>query len=250
MSLTQNPSGSYKVFVRLTKRFVDRVSQVSHEFRGLRAFSASAGIRTAIMATVTTETAARKPVAFAWLLIASGVVGLTAAFALTYEKIHLLLHPGSTPSCNFSIVVQCGKNLNSWQGSLLGFPNALLGMIGWPVVIATGVGLLAGAVYAAWYWRAFHIVATLGMLFTFWLYFESVFDLGTLCPWCMVTWVATITLAVVTKGWVLKNGIWGERPFFIRAGGWLLQWSPSVILGILLSEAIVAQLRLDWIHYL
>jgi uncharacterized membrane protein len=202
------------------------------------------------MTNVSTQTAPRNPVGFAVSLIVSGIVGLIAAFALTYEKFQVLLHPGTTPACNFSIVVQCGKNLASWQGSLLGFPNPLLGMIAWPVVIATGVGILAGATYARWYWRAFHITAIAGFVFVIWLYAESVFDLGTLCPWCMVTWIATISLTVITKGWALKHGVWGDREWLKNAGARILQWSPSIILGILIIEAVIAQLRLNWINYL
>lgn len=202
------------------------------------------------MTSVTIENTVRRPVGFALALIMSGLIGLTAAFALTYEKFELLLHPGTTPGCNFSIVVQCGKNLDSWQGSLFGFPNALIGLVGWPVVIAVGVGLLAGATYAAWFWRAFHITALAGFIFVIWLFTESVFELGTLCPWCMVTWVATITLTVVSKGWTLKHGIWGNKAFLTRSGTKILQWSPSIVLGILVIEAIIAQVRLDWIHYL
>jgi uncharacterized membrane protein len=146
--------------------------------------------------------------------------------------------------------VQCGKNLSSWQGSLLGFPNPLIGMMAWPVVAATGVGMLAGARFANWYWRAFDIVATLGFLFTVWLYVESVFVLGTLCPWCMVTWIATITLTVVAKGYTIKNGVWGTRPWILATGAKILSWSPTIIFGILLIEAVIAQVRLDWINNL
>lgn len=202
------------------------------------------------MTLVTIETTPRKPVGFAIALIVSGLVGLTAAFALTVEKFHLLMHPGTTPGCDFSLVVQCGKNLNSWQGAILGFPNPILGLIAWPVVIATGVAILAGATYAVWYWRAFHITAMAGFVFVIWLFAESVFELGTLCPWCMVTWVATITLTVVVKGWALKHGVWGNRPFLTNAGARILQWSPSIILAIIIIEAVIAQVRLDWINYL
>lgn len=198
----------------------------------------------------TAEISARKPVAVSILFIVVAALGLLAAFALTLEKINALTNPGSAASCDFSVVVQCGKNLSSWQGSLLGFPNPLIGMMAWPVVAATGVGMLAGARFANWYWRAFDIVATLGFLFTVWLFAESVFVLGTLCPWCMVTWIATITLTVVAKGYTMKNGAWGTRPWILATGAKVLSWSPTIIIGILLIEALIAQLRLDWINNL
>lgn len=203
-----------------------------------------------IMANVTTITTERKPVGLAILLIVAATVGLIAAFALSYEKFFHLMHPDTHPSCDFSIVVQCGKNLNSWQGSLFGFPNPFLGLMGWPVVIAIGVAMLAGATFARWFWRAFGIVAMLAFVFVIWLYAESVFDLGTLCPWCMVTWIATITLTIVFKGWSLKNGVWGEAAWLKATGARVVSWSPTIILTILVIEALIAQLRLDWIHYL
>ena len=207
---------------------------------------------TAIIVRVsdTSEVSARKPIAVSVLFILVAALGLLAAFALTLEKIHALTNPGEAASCDFSVIVQCGKNLASWQGSLLGFPNPLLGLMGWPVVAATGVGVLAGARFANWYWRAFDIVASIGFLFTVWLFTESVFVLGTLCPWCMVTWIATITLTIVVKGYTIKNGVWGTRPWILAVGAKTLSWSPTIIIGILLIEALIAQVRLDWIHNL
>ncbi|MEG0363578.1 MAG: vitamin K epoxide reductase family protein, partial [Aurantimicrobium sp.] len=65
-----------------------------------------------------TSTDSKRPVGYPVFLIIAGFVGLTAAFALTLEKIHKLLHPEEAASCDFSVIVQCGKNLGSWQGSL------------------------------------------------------------------------------------------------------------------------------------
>lgn len=202
------------------------------------------------MADVTNVTTERKPVGFSIFLIVVAIIGLIAAFALTYEKFFHLLHPDTHPSCDFSVVVQCGKNLNSWQGALFGFPNPLLGLVAWPVVITTGVAMLAGATFARWYWQAFGVVALLAFVFVIWLYAESVFDLGTLCPWCMVTWVATISLIVVFKGWSLKHGAWGDAPWLKKLGARILSWSPTIILLIIVIEAVIAQIRLDWIHNL
>lgn len=190
----------------------------------------------------------KKPVGFAIFLKIVAIVGLIAAFALTVEKIHQLQFPDESASCDFSVLVQCGKNLESWQGSLLGFPNSLLGLIGWPVVLATAAGLWAGARYANWYWRAFNVVALAAFIFVIWLFSQSVFVLGTLCPWCMVTWLATIPLFWVTTFWTMKHGVWGQKAS--RTGATLLSWSSIFILVTILAEALIAQVVLNWISTL
>lgn len=187
----------------------------------------------------------KKPNGFAIFLVVVALLGLTAAFALTAEKIHQLQFPGEAASCDFSVLVQCGKNLESWQGSLFGFPNPLLGLMGWPVVLATAAGIFAGAKFAAWYWRAFNVVALGGFIFVIWLYSVSVFSLGTLCPWCMVTWIATIPLFWVSTFWIMKQGAWGSTAQ--RWGEKLLSWALVFIVATIAIEAVIAQIYLDWV---
>jgi uncharacterized membrane protein len=184
-------------------------------------------------------------VGFGIFLIISGAVGLTAAFALTLEKIHKLLHPEEAASCDYSVIVQCGKNLASWQGSLLGFPNPLIGLMAWSVVITIGVSLFAGARYTNWFWRGLNIGTAGALAFVIWLFSQSVFVLGTLCPWCMVTWFATIPLFWVVTFWNMKNGIWGHKAQ--KIGTTLLSWVAIIVLVSYLIEAIIAQLVLNWV---
>ena len=183
-------------------------------------------------------------------LIVASAVGLLAAFELTYEKIQILIDPEHTASCDFTLLVQCGANMNSPQGSVFGFPNSLLGLIGWPVVMATGAALLAGARFARWWWMAFNIVATGALGFVMWLIHESVFELGTLCPWCMVTWSMVIPLFWVSTFWNLKHGVWSSHEKVRDIGAKLLSWSPTFVLASYLTVAIIAQVRLEWLSYL
>jgi uncharacterized membrane protein len=192
-----------------------------------------------------TTTQTKRPLGFSLFLIVAGFVGLTAAFALTLEKIHKLLHPEEAASCDYSVVVQCGKNLASWQGSLLGFPNPIIGLMAWSVVITIGVSILAGASYANWFWRGLNIGAAVALGFVIWLFSQSVFVLGTLCPWCMVTWFATIPLFWVVTFWNMKNGIWGLKAQ--RLGNTLLSWVAIIILVSFLIEAVIAQFQLNWV---
>jgi uncharacterized membrane protein len=191
-----------------------------------------------------------RPTGIAIFLIIVSAIGLLAAFVLLVEKIHLLQFPGSQASCDFGLVVQCGKNLASWQGSVFGFPNPTLGLIAWPVVMTTGVALLAGAQFPRWYWRAFNIGALGALGFVFWLISESIFNLGTLCPWCMVTWSVAIPLFWVITFWNLKNGVWGSNERTQAIGGRLLGWAPTVIFLSFLTVALIAQFQLDVLSYL
>ena len=62
-----------------------------------------------------------REIAYPLLLIVAGLVGLTAAFALTVDKFVQLQNPDAALGCDFSLIVQCGRNLASWQGSLFGW---------------------------------------------------------------------------------------------------------------------------------
>ena len=196
------------------------------------------------------STPARRPLVLAVALIVFGVIGLIAAFALTLEKLHVLEHPGTKASCDFSLIVQCGANLASWQGSLFGFPNPLIGLVAWSVVVTVGVALLAGARFANWFWIAFNVGVVGALVFVIWLMSQSIFVLATLCPWCMVTWAVVIplfwmlTLDNLRSGRVPTGA--GVRQFAERAYGWI----PLITLVCYLIVAIVAQLRLDVLRYL
>ena len=191
----------------------------------------------------TQRATSRIPLPFALTLIVTGVVGWWAAFSLTLDKIAVLLHPGARLDCNVSVLVQCGKNLASWQGSVLGFPNPIIGLAAWIAPIVVGVSLLAGARFARWYWVLFNLGVAGAMAFVIWLIHESIFDLGTLCPWCMLTWSMVIPLFFTVTVRNAAAGIFGSG---LRSAGraatrWLV---PATVIAYAVV-LIVAQLRLD-----
>jgi len=194
-------------------------------------------------AGVMTARPERIPLPFAITLIVTGVVGWWAAFSLTLDKIAVLKHPDAVLDCNVSVLVQCGKNLGSWQGSVLGFPNPIIGLAAWIAPIIVGVSLLAGARFARWYWVLFNLGVAGAMAFVIWLMSQSIFVLGTLCPWCMLTWSMVIPLFFTVTVRNAAEGVFGER---LRATGraavrWLV---PATVIAYVLV-LVIAQLRLD-----
>jgi uncharacterized membrane protein len=151
--------------------------------------------------------ASKRPVAYALLLILTGLVGAYSSFVLVLDRIQLLRNPGESLGCDFNPFVSCGTVIESWQGSLFGFPNPLLGVAGFVAPVAVGVGLLAGARFARWFWALFVLGLTLAWLFVTWLFTQTVFSIGTLCPWCMLVWAVTIPLFWISLVYTAARGL-------------------------------------------
>lgn len=181
-----------------------------------------------------------------WLIIA-GIIGWYAAFQLTVEKFHLLADPGATAACDISLVVQCGKNLDSWQGAVFGFPNPIIGLTGWAAPIVVGVAILAGARFARWFWWLFWAGMTFAFGFVIWLIAQSIFELFTLCPWCMVTWSVTIPSFFAVSLHLLRSGVVPAPDGVRKAADTLMGWMPLIAVVSYAVIALIAQLRLDWI---
>jgi uncharacterized membrane protein len=188
------------------------------------------------------------------LLIIGGIVGLIAAFALTTDKFIALQNTidgvSAKAGCDYSVLVQCSKNLNSPEGSAFGFPNPLLGLMMFPAPIIMGVATLAGVRFPRWWWALFNVGILFAIGFVAWLMTVSVWVLGTLCPWCMVVWAVVIPMSLGTTLYNLReqNLPLGDRVarFAGRAYGWL----PIITLVVYVIFAVIAQVRLDVLHRL
>ena len=128
-----------------------------------------------------------------WLLVIGGAIGLIAAFIIMIEKIHLMQDPSFRPSCDLNPVISCGSVMASDQSNAFGFPNPLIGLMAFPVVITTGVLMLAGVKLKRWYMLGLQLGTIFGLGFVHWLFFQSVYRIGALCPYCIAVWIVTIT---------------------------------------------------------
>ncbi|MFD8235050.1 vitamin K epoxide reductase family protein [Streptomyces sp. NPDC059696] len=132
--------------------------------------------------------------AFALLLVGTGAAGLLASWIITLDEFKLLKDPDFTPGCSLNPVVSCGSVMKSDQAEVFGFPNPMLGLASYGVVICVGTSLLAGARFPRWYWLAFDAGCLFGVGFVTWLQFESLYRINALCLWCCLAWAATILL--------------------------------------------------------
>ncbi|GAB3317978.1 vitamin K epoxide reductase family protein [Geodermatophilus aquaeductus] len=127
-----------------------------------------------------------------WLLLAGGLLGLAASFVLAVEKYALLADPAYVPTCSLNPVLSCGSVMTSAQAEVFGFPNPLLGVASFPVLVVTGALLLAGVRLPGWFWAGLQLGVTAAVVFVHWLILSSLYRIGALCPYCMLVWAVTI----------------------------------------------------------
>lgn len=163
--------------------------------------------------------------------------------SLITERVKQLLDPTYTLNCDVNPFISCGTVMSTWQASLLGFPNPLLGVAGFVAPIAVGVALLAGATFARWFWAAFLAGVSGALAFVLWLFDEAVFDIGVLCPWCMLVWAMVIPLFWVLLLWTIASGAVTANERVQRVGAALLPfvWVPIVATVVTIVVAIIVQ---------
>lgn len=126
-----------------------------------------------------------------YILLIAGIIGCIVSFALTYDKIQVLKNPSYDPSCNIDPVLSCGSVMKTQQANLLGMPNTLFGILGFGMLSAFGLALLAGAKFNKWLWQSINFAALFGFIFFVYLLFEGVFRIHAICPFCFVVWIIT-----------------------------------------------------------
>ncbi len=145
-------------------------------------------------------------------LVVAGLIGLLAAATLLVEKIALLEDPDRILTCDINPIISCGSVMTTDQAEAFGFPNPLIGIVGFTVVVTIGVVLLSGARLPSWVLRGLALGTTFGVAFVHWLIFQSLYRIGALCPYCMVVWAVTVPLFVSTIGMLVRTGTLHLRP--------------------------------------
>jgi uncharacterized membrane protein len=124
-------------------------------------------------------------------MLVGAALSLLAAFVLSVDSLEIAKNPNAALSCSLNAVINCASVMKHPSAELFGFPNSYLGLIAEPIVITVAVAGLVGVRFP----RAFMAVAQafygLGLLFAFYLFSVSAFQIGALCPWCLLVTLST-----------------------------------------------------------
>lgn len=171
---------------------------------------------------------------FALILLTIGAVGWVASAILVLERLAAYEDPGHVTSCDINPWVSCGRVFQTWQASLFGFPNPLIGIVAFVVVITTAMALLSGARFARWFWFGLQTGVTAGFVFIIWLWSQALFDIYILCIYCMIVWATMIPLFVLLTIRNLNDGILPAPHGLVR---FLTEWVWAIIVLLWVATA-------------
>lgn len=169
-------------------------------------------------------------------LMVFSLVGLVASWQLWRTEVIHRSQPEQGLGCSINNVVDCRGAMDSAVGHLLfGIPNSIFGIVAFAVLSVVGIYLLCGGRAPKWALLVFVLGTSAGLGAVLFFLATSVFQLRSLCPYCFLTWVATIFLAWLSYALWVRTAASPTRPLRgarrVLVGYW---W-----LGALLSVAVV-----------
>ena len=172
----------------------------------------------------------------------SGAIGLIASFVLSIDFVKLAANPDAALGCSINSKINCATVAKDWAAHLLGtyFPNAFLGIAAEAVVITVAVALIGGVLFPRWFMLTAQGIYSVGFLFAWWLFAESFFRIGALCPWCLlITVTTTLVWAGLTRINVRDGNILpgprgaGMRRFVAQGFDWYLTTGLILVLAVM-----------------
>lgn len=183
--------------------------------------------------------------AYIEMLIGS-VIGLIASFVLAVDALILAANPDAIFSCDINTKISCGTVGSSWQANLLGFPNAFIGLVTEPVVITVAIAALGGVRFPRWFMLTAQAFYSIGFLFAYWLFFQSYFVIGALCPWCLtITVTTTLVFFSLTRVNIVDGNLrFGRATAAVQTAvrGWIDVYVMLAVLAILAAMVAVRYL--------
>lgn len=139
-----------------------------------------------------------KNLQYKYILFITSLVGLISSFVLTVEKIFLIKNPDYQPSCSLNPIFSCRGIMESWQAELFGFPNPLLGIIGFSLTLCVAVGIFSEAKFGKKFMITMNAGIGLAFIFILWLYYQAFFKIGFACLYCIFVWLSVIPMFFFT----------------------------------------------------
>ncbi|MDR3152383.1 MAG: hypothetical protein LBT85_02865 [Bifidobacteriaceae bacterium] len=120
---------------------------------------------------------------------------LLAGWNLSLDTLEMYRQPGINLSCDFNAKVSCSEVAKTWQANLVNWfgiqaPNAFFVIGAGAVLLTIGVALISKVKFPKWFIIATYLGTAAGLVFAYWLLYQSMFVIEKLCPWCLIMMIS------------------------------------------------------------
>jgi len=145
-----------------------------------------------------------------WVFFSFAVIGLITSLVLSIDETELMRNPNAVLSCSINFVLNCSVVMKTWQAHVFfNIPNMYIGLMAFPVLVTVAVATLwGGATYKKSFLAAMNIGVFFGTIFAYWLFFNSLYVIQVLCPWCLVVTFSCTMLLSTSTNIALRSNSW------------------------------------------
>ena len=177
------------------------------------------------------------------------LLGLFSSVMLLQSELDVLADPAANLICDVNPLIGCSSSLLSPQAHLLGLPNSALGLAAFGALLALGAVITFRGTLPNIIWWGLSVGVIGGLIFVAYFLFQSVTVFRTLCPYCMLTWVATLGALPLVLGAAGTTGALGTGLTSAGRSTLRYSWAITLVLYLLVILVIVVTLS-DKIGYL
>ncbi len=120
------------------------------------------------------------------LLTIGATIGLIAAFMQTIEKLVLLENKDAVLPCRLNDIFNCSTVLSASQSSLFGFPNSLICIMIFTLLLTIGIVGMTKSRMTRKLLLGVQALAFFMLVFALWFLFTSTYVIGAICIFCLV----------------------------------------------------------------
>lgn len=176
------------------------------------------------------------------ITIIFSLTGLSASFVLTVEILYVLRAPGAHLICSLNSVISCVSVMKTPQAEIFGFPNSLLGIVGYSLMLAVGVFMLFHKNLNKVIILLANLGALVAFLFSYWLLYNSVYVINALCIFCIISCISATNIFIALtlydlkeNNFSLKSKINEKVDRFLKKGWYV----PIIVLWYVLVAALI-----------
>ncbi len=145
-------------------------------------------------------------------ILVLSAIGWLASLQLILAEKAKLTNPAQALTCDINPWIGCGKWIGSWQNEVFfGISNSVLGLGGFSALIMLGLVFLTRGSFGAALWKILSLGATGGLAWVAWFMYQSYVVEGSLCPYCVVVWLVTLSLTYLLLRNATQAGYWGAK---------------------------------------